>query len=196
MEWIKINHNKLKIMLTREDAAYYALCTDTADYTNTETKRAFKAILTDMREKTGFDAAEDKVYIQMYPSREGGCELFITKMGMETAAKKAASDKERLSPVRQRRSLVFCFENMTRLITVCRRLREVHYKGESCAWLDDCHRYWLYLTEDGNPLTARRDYAFVSEYGDMESRENADLMLPEHGKTLCACHAVETLGTL
>ena len=201
MEWIRISSNKLKIMLTAEDAARYALCPDTADYADTVTRRAFKAILTDMRHETGFDAADDKVYIQMYPSREGGCELFVTKMGIEVIAKRSdsantyKSQKSERHP-RARRSLAFCFAHVSDLIAVCRRLSTLHYKGESRAWLDDTGRYWLFLTEEGNPLTAREDYAFVMEYGEIESKENAEIMLPEHGKLLCERRAVETLGDL
>lgn len=201
MEWIRISSNKLKIMLTAEDAARYALCPDTADYADTVTRRAFKAILTDMRHETGFDAADDKVYIQMYPSHEGGCELFVTKMGIEVAPKRGNAANTYKSPKierhpRQRRSLAFCFVHMCDLIAVCRRLRALHYKGESRAWLDDSHRYWLLLLEEGDPLTAREDYLFVMEYGEIESKENAELMLSEHGKLLCDNRAVETLGDL
>ncbi len=198
MEWIRISNNKLKIMLTREDAARYALCPDTADYADALTRRAFKAILTDVRRETGFDAADDKLYIQMYPSREGGCELFVTKMGIEIMTKPSTSTyKTQNSPTeRQRRSMAFCFWDMACLIAVCRRLLALGFKGESLAAVDDCRRYWLLLLEEGDPLFARADYAFVCEYGEIESRQTAEMMLEEHGKTLCAAHAVETLGKL
>ena len=49
MDFIRIGTNKLKIMLTREDAAHYALCPDTADNTDTKTRRAFRAILSRQR---------------------------------------------------------------------------------------------------------------------------------------------------
>ncbi len=200
MEWIRISSNKLKIMLTAEDAARYALCPDTADYADTVTRRAFRAILTDMRGETGFDAADDKVYIQMYPSREGGCELFVTKMGIEVAPKRGTAPATYKTPKgkapRQRRNLAFCFEGIEELLGVCRRLNAKGFHGKSDAWLDEAHRYWLLITEHGDPLTAREDYAFVPEYGEFESREVAGTLLPEHGKEICKDNAVETLGKL
>lgn len=197
MEWIKINQNKLKVMLTAEDAARYALQPESADPANDLTRRAFRAILTDMRAEADFDAAEDRVYIQMYPSREGGCELFITRMGIDmTVSPRGARTYQKKESARELRSLAFCFESMNRLIAVCRRLQETGYRGESAALLDDCRRYWLLLTENGNPTTAREDYRFVREYGEMESKEAAELMLSEHGKHLCKTQAVETLGVL
>ena len=82
MEWIRISDNKLKIMLTAEDARRYALNCEAADYTELLTREAFREILSDVRVESGFDAADEKLYIQMYPSKGGGCELFVTKMGL------------------------------------------------------------------------------------------------------------------
>lgn len=198
MEWIRIGTNKLKIMLTREDAERYALCPDTADYADALTRRAFKAILTDVKRETGFEAADDKIYIQMYPSREGGCELFVTKMGIEISPTRASSTykTQKATGEPPRRRLAFCFEDVSSLIAVCHRLVGLHFSGESTAWLDDCHRYWLLLSEVGNPLLAHADHAFVAEYGEIESPEKAETMLAEHGKMLCTSRAVETLGAL
>ena len=200
MEWIRISTNKLKIMLTAEDAARYALCPEPADYADSATRRAFRAILTDMRGETGFDAADDKVYIQMYPSREGGCELFVTKMGIEVTPKRGAASDTYKSPkgkaTRQYRRLALCFEDLESLICVCRRLSANGFRGKSDAWLDERHRYWLLIAEHGDPLTTREDYLFAREYGEIESHEIAETLLPEHGKALCGDHAVETLGKL
>ena len=198
MEWIRISSNKLKIMLTAEDAAHYALYPDTADYADSVTRRAFREILTDMRGETGFDAADDKIYIQMYPSREGGCELFVTKMGMDLTPKRSGSAtyKQKATKQVRQRHLTLCFEDMEDLIGVSRRLLLRGFRGKSSAWLDEAHHYWLLITENGDPLRMRDDYRFALEYGEIESREAAQMLLPEHGKEICRDNAVETLGKL
>ncbi len=197
MEWIRISNNKLKIMLTAEDAARYDLCPDTAEYADSITRRALRAILTDMRGETGFDAADDKIYIQMYPSREGGCELFVTKMGMELTPKRGAQGtyKPKVKSVRHRR-LALRFGALEDLLGVCRRLVVRGFRGKSSAFLDEGQRYWLLLSDSGDPLRTREDYRFALEYGELESRETADVLLPEHGKALCRDDAVEILGKL
>lgn len=195
MDFIRIGSNKLKIMLTREDAAHYALCPDTADHTDTKTRRAFRAILTDIKAKTDFDAAEDKVYIQIFPSREGGCELFVTKMGVALSQKSEAAGKAERTP-RKRREVIFYFTDLEGVVAACQRLLGAKFKGESRVWLDDLGRYWLHLFEEGEPLTARHDYACLLEYGYMENRDNAALMLPEHAKILAADNAVEIFSKL
>jgi negative regulator of genetic competence, sporulation and motility len=94
MEWIRISQNKLKIMLTAEDARHYELNCEQADYTDILTRTAFREILTDVKREAEFDASEDKVYIQMYPSKEGGCELFVTKIGLLLNEQQAPSTSQ------------------------------------------------------------------------------------------------------
>ena len=77
MELILISDSKLKIMLTRDDMQQYALNCDTIDYDNTETRRAFWSILDEAKHRTGFDAAAERVFIQLYPSKEGLQASFI-----------------------------------------------------------------------------------------------------------------------
>ena len=80
MELILINSNKLKIMLTEADMIQYELDFNTINYDNIETRRAFWNILDEAKHRTGFDAASDRIFIQLYPSKEGGCEMYVTKV--------------------------------------------------------------------------------------------------------------------
>lgn len=77
-----ISDSKLKIMLTSDDMKEYSLDCSTLDYENTETRRAFWSILDEAKHRTGFDAASEKVFVQVYPSRAGGCEMYVTKLGI------------------------------------------------------------------------------------------------------------------
>ena len=80
MELILINTSKLKIMLTPDDMKRYSLDIDKMNYDNTETRRVFWNILDTAKHETGFDAASDRVCIQVYPSKGGGCEMYVTKL--------------------------------------------------------------------------------------------------------------------
>lgn len=80
MELHLIGVNKLKVTLTPDDMSEYALTCDTIDYDNTTTRRAFWDILDKARSRTGFDAASDRVFIQVYPNKSGGCDMYVTKM--------------------------------------------------------------------------------------------------------------------
>ena len=200
MEWIRISSNKLKIMLTAEDARRYALRFERADYADTGTRRAFREILTDVRKKTGFDATEDKVYIQMYPSKEGGCELFVTKVGAPLHGGEKEHATSELSPApkptEELRQMAFRFDSMEKLLAVCRRLATTHRTVRSEAFTDDGGRFWLLMTEKGDAAQIAEDYIFIPEYGKIEDAEAAALRLTEHGRVLCAERAVEILGKL
>ncbi len=188
MEWIRISQNKLKLMLTAEDVRRYALSADAEAGETVPDKSAFRAILTDVRGMCGFDAAEDKVYIQMYPSKEGGCELFVTRMGLLTL-----KDAAPALPVRHRAEpAAFCFEETDDLLTVCRVLVTRRYRGKSAAWQDEKGRFWLFLTESG----ARGAFDFIGEFGRRLPAVDVLPFLPEHGRPICRERAVETLANI
>ena len=200
MEWIRISSNKLKIMLTAEDARRYALNCESADYADRMTRTAFREILTDVRQQTGFDATEDKVYIQMYPSKEGGCELFVTKMGLllegdgDQGHPPDASLRHTASPNARREpslvSVALVFERLEPLLLLCRRLRAEKRVRRSEAFRDDLGRWWLLLRATGKGLS------YLAEYAAEQDADAARLFLGEHGRAVCESMAVETLGKL
>ena len=201
MEWIRISQNKLKIMLSAEDARRYALDCETADYADMMTRDAFREILTEVRAETGFDATEDKIYIQMYPSKEGGCELFVTKIGLlltDTAEARHRTPQGKSinsPPFARRREHALRFSRLEDLLSLCRRMQG-SFQGESEAWQDERGLWWLLLSDHGDPHTAREDFRFALEYGAGASAQESKLYLSEHGKRISAPNAVGTLGKL
>lgn len=198
MEWIRISTHKLKIMLSAEDARRYALDCAKVDYADVMTRDAFREILTDLQKETDFKTDEDKLYIQMYPSKEGGCELFVTRMGLayneSRIAEKSSAPKEfknQKSPLTVRKKAVaFLFSELEHLLALCRRVGDA-YGGESEIWQDEKNGWWLILTESGNSSGAREDLRFIREYARMENAETARLLLSEHGKLLCSANAIQ-----
>ena len=92
MELIMISNSKLKIMLTSEDMKEYSLDCNTLSYENTETRRAFWSILDEAKHRTGFDAASERVFVQVYPSKKGGCEMYVTKLGVFSGKKQVHNE--------------------------------------------------------------------------------------------------------
>ena len=78
MELIPINESKLKIMLDEIDMREYRLGAE-SDCADTETRRAIRSILDVARKKIGFNTEGAEIFVQMYTSKKGGCELFVTK---------------------------------------------------------------------------------------------------------------------
>ena len=78
MELIPINESKLKIMLDEIDMREYRLGAS-SDCADTETRRAIRSILDVARKKIGFNTEGAEIFVQLYASKKGGCELFVTK---------------------------------------------------------------------------------------------------------------------
>lgn len=81
MELIVISESKLKIMLTAPDMAYYELENTRMDCADAHTRAAFRHIFDDARNRIGFDTQGERLFVQLYASKEGGCEIFVTKLG-------------------------------------------------------------------------------------------------------------------
>lgn len=85
MELIIINQSKLKIMLSPPDMQRYELTSEHLDCTDEQTRRAFRRIFEDARTQSGFDTTGERLLVQLYTSKYGGCEIFVTKLGEKDA---------------------------------------------------------------------------------------------------------------
>ena len=101
MDFLRISETKMKITLDQSDLERFRVAASALDYEDPATRRAFRAILDAAREESGFDVAGGKALIQCYPCKDGGCELFVTKLG----AFPEVTDDAILSIVRQIREV-------------------------------------------------------------------------------------------
>ena len=201
MEWIRISKNKLKIMLSAEDARHYELDCKSADLGDLVTRSAFREILSDVKRQTDFDASEDKIYIQMYPSKEGGCEMYVTKLGEKSASEDKGEhipDSHRLRPLPKRR-MAYSFDSISSLVAVCKRLSGIGFAENSSAFRSHVEKdkYFLLIEEpEENAYLPLTEHSFICEYGKSENLKNTLLFIHEHTDPICQSRAVETLSRL
>lgn len=193
MELILISDKKLKIMLSPEDMRAYELDCDSVDYDNTETRRAFWSILDEAKHQTGFDAASERVYIQLYPSREGGCEMYVTKVGLLPAACRA--QKRGMLRVASERSLAYRFCELSYMLSACRELLRLGFAAPSEAFLGKDGSYYLYIN-GVRGFSLPDELEFMSEFGEKQDAEHLRAYISEHGKIICKEDAIKTLGAL
>ena len=197
MELILISDSKLKITLSLSDMEKYDLCSDSMDYDNTETRRAFWEILDEAKHKTGFDAAKERVFVQVYPSRGGGCEMYVTKVGTLFSGEDTGAH----TPTRRRpRVGIFRFGCLDNLLSACLTLGRQGYTGESAAYAEDA-RYYLILYEHlGSPVgtdgTRLSEYGFLEEYGERLTGCVNFAYIKEHAKLLEGKDAIGKLSSL
>lgn len=173
MELIRIGEGKLKVMLTEEDMALYALDDTASDCSGTETRRAVFAILDAAKAQIGFDVARDRVCIQMFRGRAGGCELFVS------CTEKGGA------PCR----LLYAFPSASRLASACRVLAAQGFAGASAAYLGDDGRLFLSLeTPRGHlrpdPLDVLAEYGTAMPGGTAFLGEHAELITADAVATL------------
>ena len=210
MELILISNSKLKIMLSAEDLKEFGLSADTLDYSNTETKRMFWDVLGRAKKAVGFDTDGHRVLVQLYPSRDGRCELFITRLGAVCQSEcKEGAEEETISVITKGnmskpqkkssslKSAVFSFDTMEYMLAVCRRLFALNYTGDSEAYLGDDCRCYLFLSDVEPPDYILLDeYSFITEYGTPENAVALAHFVAEHAKPICAENAVSALSKL
>lgn len=241
MELIVISESKLKIMLTAPDMARYELESTHMDCTDAHTRAAFRHIFEDARAEIGFDTEGERLFVQFYASKEGGCEIFVTKLGSGGPATPSAEERSEV-PLSARpglpaavageghdgelellrqvfgcveeddmtygqtdgdrggRQAALVFEDLTALLTVCRRLLREGYRGRSGVYITESRggtAWYLLLDIPDAPLgRLPRRMAYLTEYGREVSGRGLRSYLAEHGRCLREGDGVEVLGRL
>ena len=194
MEYIPINEAKLKVILESADLVRWDIRAEDLDYSNPEAKFVFEDILQHAKDAFGFDTSGYKILLQLFPSKDGSCELFITRL----SARSSGISSEAL--LRPSESAAYSFERLSHLISVCKRLIDAGFCGESSAWTDELGKWYLLLSESDmlslNGLPVLGDVSFIEEYGDVQSPRALYLYLGEYAQSICKERAVETLSKI
>ena len=210
MELIKISNSKLKIMLTPSDMSHFALNVESFGTDGKKTHHAVRLLLDELRDQIGFDADDQHLSVQFFPSREGGCEMFISNLyeyepckDTDGGSMKASNKEAPLLGLQKRqnecflRDFAYRFDSLDHLLMVCRRLLAIGYICESSAFRDHTSRYYLLLSAlSASPFSIPDEIGFIVEYGSIENPSAAKLYLCEHGKPICEREAILKLATL
>ena len=93
------------------------------------------------------------------------------------------------------RTGAFAFENIENMISVCRRLVNMGYDGESDAYVGEDKRSYLFLSDlEPCAYLPLDEFSFICEYGTQENEEATRSYVSEHAKEICKSHAVEELA--
>ena len=203
MELIRISDSKLKIMLTPMDMRQFELCADNFYDDSEKMHHSFRLLLDEVRRQSGFEADDHRISVQYFPSREGGCEMFISNLSQKkNTASCALTPAQEIKPVTRTRgsfcrSFAYRFEGLDELLSVCHRLLPMDYINESSAYRDDGGHYYLFInTFAASPFATPEEFYFIVEYGSLENASQLRLYLAEHGTVICAEDAVGTLGAI
>ena len=165
MEFLAVGESKIKIVLSREEAEEMRLESSSPDLSGPSARRSFWRILDMARSAVGFDPAGDKVLIQLYPLKSGGCEIFVTKLGiLSESSARTVSRSDRVAMLSKRHS-IYSFDDPDDLILASRAVCSLSpdLPPESDVFTDG-HRYYLSIDEygkGGEPL----EFPCILEFG-------------------------------
>ena len=209
MELIRISDRKLKIMLTPLDMSHFELNADSFGEDTAQMHRAFRLLFDEIRQQIDFEADDNRISVQYFPSREGGCEMFICNLQGEerdgtphTLTAPPPPVGTNLHPVKKqsghfRRDCAYRFETLSHLLLACRRLSSLDCITESEAYRDEKNKYFLLLTVlTSSPFSTPEELDFVVEYGSIENASLLRVYIKEHAHLISAPHAVVQLGNL
>ena len=208
MELIRISNRKLKIMLTPTDMCHFELDPDSFAENGADVHRAFRMLLDEVRKQTDFDADDRRISVQYFPSREGGCEMFISNLQSDepssVSAKAPVSLAKmplQLQPAKRngsfRRECAYRFDSLANLLAACQRLLRIGYLCESNAYRDEKNDYFLILTVTSqSPFSLPDELDFLVEYGTVENTASLILYIREHATLIRSPDAIAVLGAL
>lgn len=145
-----IGESKLKIVASEEEMKEYKLDSTGSEQGGQGLRRAFWRVLDKAKSEVGFDPAGDKVLIQFYPVKSGGCEIFVTKLGILPESSARLVSRSNKIEVLSRRRGFYAFDSLDDLRTLCRTIKRI---SKECVPASDVYldggRYFLSVEEYG-----------------------------------------------
>ena len=189
MELIMISPTKLKIMLSAEDMKKLEL--DGGPCSDISGKAGFRSLMREARDRC---AVGDRVFVQYYPEKHGGCEMFVTKLEddkkTETRHGRKRQTTNPFSANTDKPSaeyIVYGFPDIKGLIATCRCLAGAGNGDVGKAYIspEKSRKYCLVLD---------RENYFACENGGTRLPASYVYFLLEHGTLFCT-DAVSKLGS-
>jgi len=200
MELILISDSKLKIMLSESDLESYSLTSEILDYENSGTREAFKSILDEAKIKTGFDSDCGRLFIKVFPSKNGGCEVYVTKSGVDN---QRTQTKKTQNAGAKKEYCVFSLDGIDRVCNACNSLVQTGYTGESSLYYESKNGrgcvYYLVLQQDSKGFSQQKKKRMpekcdvVREFGNKLEDGTAYFYIKEHCEMIIGDKAAERL---
>ena len=223
MELIPINESKIKIMLDESDMRELKIC-DEADCASRDTRIAIRHILDRAKEQIGFNTEGAEIFVQLYTSKKGGCELFVTKGSSSSDSRDTLhTEYQKINKKRAKRDIIsqdclalsvredilpksndkckvkviFSFESLDDLCTASKRIAKLPQKYDSSVFKGYGNDYYLLLSSLDVSAYSRLDpIALIGEYGKRERGDIFSMYLNEHCSEICPSDAIEIFSRL
>lgn len=194
MEFLLIGEAKLKIIMSEEESVRYKLGSLGSECNTAEGRRAFWQVLDMAKSEVGFDPAGDKVLIQFYPVKAGGCEVFVTKLGILPGnSARLVSKSDKISMLSRRKSY-YSFDGLAELSGAIAALKRTlgNFKPHADVYGSENGKYYLSIEEYGKGGESL-EFPSILEFGRSVSTD-LQLYVNEHFDKLTDGDALEMFG--
>jgi negative regulator of genetic competence, sporulation and motility len=195
LEFLLIGESKIKIVLSSAEAKKQGLDTSSTDVSGPLARRVLWRILDMAKTEVGFDPKGDKVLIQLYPLANGGCELFVTKLGiLSESSARLVSKSDRIAMLSKSRSL-YRFDDLSDIISASRAVKSItgDLSPKSDVYLDG-DKYYLSIEEygkGGEPV----EFPCILEFG-MGLTAELSSYIYEHADRLTDGYGIDRFSSL
>ena len=123
MELLVISESKLKIMLTAPDMIKYDLTSPPTNSLSLHDREVLRHLFRDAKAEIGFDTEGARLFVQLYSSKEGGCEIFVTKLGiLPESSARLVSKSNKISMLSKNKSF-YVFSDLEDLLSASRAIK-------------------------------------------------------------------------
>lgn len=196
MELIVINENSIKITLSSAEMSAYGLDDDDFHLSGVGTRNIVNRILLDGLGSCGFSSStNEKLTIQLYSNKNGGCELFVTKIPIDDkdgACVTLRKDDDNMKA----HCLTYSFSELEDAISACKELLNRTIECKSTLYIGDDGKYYIRLSEIDPEKIKSSPSLYLSEFGELENSEQIYLKMLERGRCLIPKQAIERLSEL
>ena len=191
MELIVIDEDRIKIMISGEELASYNIDASTLDPSDGHTKRILYDIIDRARRSAGLEGARSGMFVQVFTSSDGGCEMYVTGYSHLYDEEGGAENMEETGNAgMRRRRPVYRFSCIGDLLCACRALERRGYGESSDAYITESGEIYLVLCEGDADLSVALEYGESVFFGGMM------LYLSEYAAHIRERDAVEALAPL
>ena len=196
MNILKISDSKVKIMLAPSDTKRFGLDTVELNYKDEETRTRVWCILDEVKERVGFSHEGHKLLIQFYPCKDGGAELFVTKLDNLSEKSERLISKANDMAVLEKNSSIYKFNDNEALLRSCCILKKKSWIGESELYFSECEGFFLRVEERGIIKNGGIcEFAIMLEFSEKIRFERLPY-IREHCDLVIDKRAVERLASL
>lgn len=192
MEILRIGKQAVKVTLNEQEAIKYNI-SDNNQLSEEEIKESFSQLLKEIKLKADFAYSNKKLFTEIFPSKNGGCEIYISCINTE-ANKGVYRDKTSETDAKKK-SLpsIYEIDSLDKLLTVSYRLKEIKHREKTSVFYDEDRKKYFLVLENINFKSLK--YAFLLEYAKYIKNSSVEY-LNEHYSCVIKNDTVKILSAL